>query len=80
MGTPVVAYNVPGLRDSVANGRTGILVPRSSPESLATSAVNLFRDPDLLHALSSNALSHSRQFNWDYSAEFLEKLILRETV
>ena len=78
MGTPVVAYNVPGLRDSVINGQTGILVGENSPEKLASSAVSLLRNRDLLHTLSSNALSHSRQFRWDHSAEIFEKMIIEE--
>ena len=35
MGTPVVAYDVNGLRDSVLDGRNGILVKGKDPESLA---------------------------------------------
>ena len=31
MGTPAVAYNVPGLRDSIRHGETGILVKENSP-------------------------------------------------
>jgi glycosyltransferase involved in cell wall biosynthesis len=33
MGTPVVAYNVPGLRDSVIDGKTGVSVKDNSPQS-----------------------------------------------
>ena len=35
MGTPAVAYNVPGLRDSIKDGKTGILVKENSPKCLA---------------------------------------------
>jgi glycosyltransferase involved in cell wall biosynthesis len=26
MGTPVVGYNVPGVRDSIKDGKTGIII------------------------------------------------------
>jgi glycosyltransferase involved in cell wall biosynthesis len=80
MGTPVVAYNVPGLRDSVNNGQTGILVEQNSPESLASSAVSLFRNKTQLHAISSNALSYSRKFSWDHSATLFEEIMVEETI
>jgi glycosyltransferase involved in cell wall biosynthesis len=75
MGTPVVAYDVPGLRDSVRNGETGILVKENSPTSLAYSVISLLNDNQLLSKLSSNALSFSRQFSWDISADVFDKAI-----
>jgi glycosyltransferase involved in cell wall biosynthesis len=77
MGTPAVAYNVPGLRDSVKNGYTGILVD-NSPDSLANATISLFRDKEHLDKLSYNALRSSRTFSWDKTADALEKIILRE--
>ncbi len=79
MGTPVIAYNVPGLRDAVRNGQTGILVRENSPESLASSAISLLRDRDLLNKISSNALSYSRRFSWDNSAAIFERIMVEET-
>jgi glycosyltransferase involved in cell wall biosynthesis len=75
MGTPVVGYDVPGLRDSVLNGETGILVKENSPALLATCLVSLLRDQTLLTALTSNALSFSKQFNWDRSCDMFDKII-----
>ena len=75
MGTPVVAYNVPGLRDSVKDGKTGILVEENSPSSLASSAVLLLKNQDLLCKLSNNALRFSRGFSWDISANVLYDII-----
>lgn len=77
MGTPVVGYDVPGLRDSVLNGETGILVKEDSPARLATSLVSLLRNQELLTTLSSNALSFSKQFNWDISCDKFDKIIAR---
>jgi glycosyltransferase involved in cell wall biosynthesis len=79
VGTPAVAYNVPGLRDSVKDGETGILVKENSPESLASSAICLLKDRSLLEQLSLTALSFSRQFSWDTTTEMFDKII-KETV
>src|SRR5207244_2260051 len=51
MGTTVVAYNVHGLRDSVQDGLTGILVDKS-PEHLARAAIALLEDGERLAKLS----------------------------
>ena len=75
MGTPVVAYDVPGLRDSVKNGETGVLIKDKSPASLAISVICILKDNHLLSRLSSNALSFSRQFSWDTSSDVFHKII-----
>jgi glycosyltransferase involved in cell wall biosynthesis len=77
MGTPVVGYDVPGLRDSVLNGETGVLVKENSPAILASSLVSLLRDQKLLTTLYSNALSFSKQFNWDISCCVFDKIIIK---
>lgn len=79
VGTPVVAYNVPGLRDSVKDGETGILVKDNSPESLASSGVYLLKNRSLLEKLSLTALSYSRQFSWDTTTERFDTII-KETI
>ena len=45
-GTPVVAYDIPGVCDVVENGRDGILVPCRDVEALAEAAGRLLRDPE----------------------------------
>ena len=79
VGTPVVAYNVPGLRDSVKDGETGVLTKENSPESLASTAINLLKNHSLLEQFSSRALSFSKQFSWDTTAEVFDKII-KETI
>jgi glycosyltransferase involved in cell wall biosynthesis len=78
MGTPAVAYNVPGLRDSVVNDRTGVLTACNTPQSLAEASINLLNDPDRLVALSLNALEFSRKFNWDITASVFENAIQQQ--
>jgi len=75
MGTPVVAYEVNGLRDSVLDGRNGVLVKGKDPESLAKYTLKILTDKDLLNRLSVNALEYSRQFSWDKTFEYFASQI-----
>jgi glycosyltransferase involved in cell wall biosynthesis len=75
MGTPAIGYNVPGLRDSIRDGETGILVKENSPYNLAFAATSLLKDPTRLYKLSSNALLFSRQFSWDNTANEFDRII-----
>jgi glycosyltransferase involved in cell wall biosynthesis len=70
MGTPVIAYNVNGLRDSVVDGTNGILVRDKTPQSLARSALNLLSDTERMGKLSLSALDYSKQFSWDKTADY----------
>jgi glycosyltransferase involved in cell wall biosynthesis len=74
-GTPAVAYNVPGVRDSVQDGQTGILTKENNPVQMAHAAIELLKNKKELDRLSSNALNHSRQFNWDSTANRFEELL-----
>lgn len=74
MGTPVIAYDVHGLRDSVKDGETGILVP-NSPVSMAEAAISLLNDTSRLKRLSENALEDSRSYSWDKTADEFDRVI-----
>jgi glycosyltransferase involved in cell wall biosynthesis len=75
VGTPAIAYDVPGLRDSVRDGETGILVKKNSPSSLAQASISLLKDEELLRKYSTNALDFSKQFSWDNTANEFDKII-----
>lgn len=75
LGTPCIAYDVEGLRDSVKNNETGLLVESGSVESLADEIVKVLKDTRLRYRLSKNALNYSRQFSWDKTAEAFMDII-----
>ena len=75
MGTPVVAYNVNGLRDSVIHDTNGILTDSNTPESLAESSLKLLNDKENLMNLSNKALEHSRNFSWDKTTDYISSQI-----
>lgn len=74
MGTPVVGYNVEGLRDSIIDGKTGILVD-SNPKSLAGGIVKILENMKLYNEYSKNAKDWSRNFTWKKSAAKSLKVI-----
>jgi glycosyltransferase involved in cell wall biosynthesis len=78
-GTCVIASDVPGLRDSVIDGETGILYEYGNIEQLAQKISLLLRDQRLRERLSENAFEWSQKFRWEDSAkttiEVLEKAI-----
>ncbi|HEY4674618.1 MAG TPA: glycosyltransferase family 4 protein [Candidatus Bathyarchaeia archaeon] len=73
LGVPCVAYDVPGLRDSIRNGETGILVSSGRVEALAEAIINVLTNDDFRNKLSENALAYSRGFSWDsVTTEFMK--------
>lgn len=74
-GTPAIAYNVPGLRDSIKDGETGLLVPAGQIDDLAEAISRVLNDSDLRKRLSQNALTWASRFNWDNSAEDFSRVI-----
>ncbi len=68
-GVPVVASNVPGLRESVQNPHTGYLVPYGDTHALAESITKLLESPELRQRMSQNALQWAQQFDWELSAQ-----------
>jgi glycosyltransferase involved in cell wall biosynthesis len=74
-GTPVIASNVPGLKDAVVDGETGYLVPFGDVGAFAARTIEVLENDDLRKRLSAEAVAHARRFNWDDSAEAILKII-----
>jgi len=75
LGTPCVTYNVAGLRDSVRDGVTGLLVPSGDVEALAEAIIRVLSDDGLRERLSRNALGWARSFSWDKTAKEFLKIV-----
>jgi glycosyltransferase involved in cell wall biosynthesis len=65
-GTPAVVYDVDGLRDSVRNRRTGLVVPPYTL-ALASGIINLFADRTLYQKVRDAAWRWSRRLTFDQS-------------
>ena len=67
-GTPSLASDSPGLRDSVRDGETGWLVPHGSPEPLAARMVGLALDPGLVERFGAAARRWAEGHSWEGAA------------
>ena len=67
-GTPSLASDSPGLRDSVRDGVTGYLVPHADAGALARRMLELAGDPALVARLGTAARRHAEAWSWDDAA------------
>jgi len=76
-GTPTVASDAPGLRESVLDGETGFLVPHGDVAALARRLGLVLRDPELRETLGRNGRRFAESFSWDASADAMEDALHR---
>jgi glycosyltransferase involved in cell wall biosynthesis len=66
-GTPAVGYDIHGLRDSIRDGRTGMLA--HGPDDAAHKVLDLLRNSDRYRAVAQHCLVYARDFNWEKRAD-----------
>jgi len=76
-GTPVVASNSPGIRESVRDGETGYLVPHGDIGALSASMARLVATPALVGALGEAGRRFAEQFTWERSSRETEAHLVR---
>lgn len=78
-GTPVIASNVPGLKDSVICGKTGLLFEYGNVPELSQRMIKILSDRDYRENLIQGGLSWAKSFSWDDAAtktfELMEEII-----
>ncbi len=67
-GTPVIAANSPGIRESVIDGETGFLVQQNDPHAMAAAMRGLVQSPDLVDVLGKAARRFAETFTWERAA------------
>jgi len=76
-GTPAVVYDIPGTRDSVVDGQTGVRCA-PSPASLSASLSALIASPVRYERLSRAAQTFARTLTWDATVDAAEAVLRRE--
>ncbi len=76
-GTPVVASDSPGLRESVLDGRTGFLVKHGDVSALADAFERITADPALVTRLGTAGRVFAESFTWESAADHTEAHLLQ---
>lgn len=80
-GTPVIASNSPGIRESVVDGETGFLVPHGDVPAMAGAVRRLMDSPSLVRQMGEAGRRFAERFSWERSADdtiaHLEEVVLR---
>ena len=74
-GTPAVAADSQGLRDSVMDNQTGLLYPWGDIDQLADRILKIFSNEKLRQKLERGASEWAKQFSWDESASKMMDII-----
>jgi glycosyltransferase involved in cell wall biosynthesis len=67
-GTPVIAANSPGIRESVVDGETGFLVAPNDADAMTAAMRGLVQSPDLVDTLGRAGRRFAETFTWDRAA------------
>ncbi len=80
-GTPVIASDSPGIRESVVDGETGFLVPHGDLAAMAGAMRRLMDLPSLVRRMGEAGRRLAERFSWERSADdtiaHLEEVVLR---
>ena len=71
VGTPTIAYDVPGVKDAVEDGINGIKVKDSDRRALAAAALTILNEPEKWW---SSSIEVAQKYSWDKTVDLWIKL------
>ncbi|HEY1727958.1 MAG TPA: glycosyltransferase [Candidatus Baltobacteraceae bacterium] len=77
-GTPALVYGVPGLREAVIDGVSGLVIEDGS--DLSPALLSIVRDEPLRRRLESGAVSRAREFSWDAAAQAMVDVAMHAVI
>jgi glycosyltransferase involved in cell wall biosynthesis len=75
--TPSVVSDAPGLRESVVDGRTGILVPHGDVAGLSRALAGLLGDATKRDQMGRQAREFAESFSWGATGQAFERYLIR---
>jgi glycosyltransferase involved in cell wall biosynthesis len=75
-GRPIVASDLPSIREVLTDGRTALLVEAGNPQAVTAGIRRVREDPDLGRRLAAQALADVQHYTWDARAARLETLFV----
>lgn len=75
VGTPTIAFNVAGLRNSIIDAKTGILTEDNTINKMVEEIVQLMHNKPKYEEIRKNAILWSKKFTWEKATKMSLKLI-----
>jgi glycosyltransferase involved in cell wall biosynthesis len=72
-GLPIIASDIPGLRNVIENGKTGLLV-KPSVDNFALGIEKMIRNPDLSNKFINNGFNEVKKYDWNVIISQIEHL------
>src|SRR5205085_9347723 len=76
VGKPIVASDLPSVRDVIEPDRDGLLVPANDPKGFSAAIDRLLMQPDLRNRLSGAARERARNYTWEARARRIIDFLL----
>ncbi len=73
-GKPIVATNVGPIPEVVISDETALLVPPSSPPSIASSVISLLNNPGRAREMGQRGMERAKMFSWERAGRQLDLL------
>ena len=74
-GKPIVAANLPSLREVLRDGENAVLVEPGSATALAVGLRRVLEDRALAERIARRAFNEVAEYSWDHRAERIEALL-----
>ena len=74
-GRPIIASDLPSLREIITHEETALLVPPDDARAFAAAVERLRHDADLARRLAANSLQMVADYTWDHRAAQIIELI-----
>ena len=76
LGTPAISFNVPGLKESIKNGKTGYIV--NTDEEMIEKSIYVLKNKRVRNNLGRNAILWSKNFTWENTAKQTLELLKKK--
>jgi len=77
MGTTSIASRVSGLRETMEDGKSGILIEYGDEAALVSAIIKILSDENLRSLFEKGAFSYSENFSWENSAKKFEDFLVK---
>jgi glycosyltransferase involved in cell wall biosynthesis len=78
-GHPIVASNLPSIREVLRDGESAVLVPPDDPAELAAGILRVVEDRTLAERLTQSALEDVRRYSWVARARRIARFVWSNT-